>query len=174
MQMRFRHTFVIIFLSFFLADSRSSSGQDTGLYPSLNAGIKAPDIKGKDSKNKSFCLSKIKSRYTLLYFYEVHCHLCAVVTPELQKLYNSYHDIGLEVVAIPVESDREEWKRYLLEQQLSWKNIFPDSLSLDSLRADYKLTVSPTMYLLDRNKILLTNRLGRIEQLEAELNQRIR
>ncbi len=136
--------------------------------------MKAPDIKGKNVHGEPFRLSKVKSKFTLLYFYEIHCHLCAVVTPELKKLYDSYHKIGLEVVAVAVESDGEEWKKYILDEHLDWLNISPGPGNLDKLRADYKLTVSPTMYLLDRRKILLTGRLGRIEHLEEELNQRIR
>lgn len=151
-----------------------SFGQENSLYPSLNPGIKAPAIKAKNADGKEFHLSKVKSRLTLLYFYEVHCHLCAVVTPELKKLYDSYHKTGLEVVAIPVESDRDEWIKYVADERLDWLNVFPDSGLLDKLRSDYKLTVSPTMYLLDRKKIVLTQRLGRIEHVEAELNQRIR
>lgn len=151
-----------------------SLGQENSLYPSLSPGIKAPVIKAKNADGKVFRLSKVKSRYTLLYFYEVHCHLCAVVTPELKKLYDSYHKIGLEIVAVPVESDRDEWKKYITDEHLNWLNIFPDPGQLDKLRSDYKLTVSPTMYLLDRKKIVLTQRLGRIEHVEAELNQRIR
>ena len=149
-------------------------GQENSLYPSLEPGIHAPSIHAKDKNGKSFRLSKVRSKFTLLYFYEVHCHLCAVVTPELKKLYNSYHSIGLEVVAIPVESDREEWKKYIEEEHLDWLNIFPDNGTLDKLRSDYKISVSPTMYLLDRKKMVLTQRLGRIEHLEEQLNQRIR
>ncbi len=166
------------FISFFILigciNPFISFGQENSLYPSLSPGIKAPAIKAKDTAGKAFRLSKVKSRYTLLYFYEVHCHLCAVVTPELKKLYDSYHKIGLEVVAIPVESDKDEWNKYVIDEHLNWLNIFPDPGQLDKLRSDYKLTVSPTMYLLDRKKIVLTQRLGRIEHLEAELNQRIR
>ncbi len=151
-----------------------SMGQETSLYPSLKPGIKAPPIKGKGTDGKVFRLSKVKSKYTLLYFYEVHCHLCAVVTPELKKLYDSYRKIGLQIVAIPVESDRAEWSSYIQEAGLDWLNVFPDAGTVDKLKSDYLLTVSPTMYLLDRKKILVTERLGRIEHLEEVLNSRIR
>ena len=148
--------------------------QDTLLYPSLPPGIQAPVFKGKNENRKTVSLTKVKARLTLLYFYEVNCHLCEVVTPELKKLYDSYHKLGLEIIAIPLESGREEWKRYITDHGLTWKNVFLAPVTRDKVRSDYKLTVSPTMYLLDKNKILLSQRMGRIEQVEDELNKRIR
>jgi peroxiredoxin len=162
-----------VILLFFLL-GKASRAQDTLLYPSLPVGLQAPDFKGRSETGKTFSLLKVKSRYTLLYFYEVHCHLCELVTPQLKKLYDSYHEIGLEIVAVPSASSKEEWLSYIREQSLTWKNIFPDEHSQDSIKEDYQLTVSPTMYLLDRNKILLTQRLGRAEQVEEEINRRIR
>jgi cytochrome oxidase Cu insertion factor (SCO1/SenC/PrrC family) len=157
----------------FISVQTVSWGQDTLLYPSLPPGIKAPGFKGEDENGRCQSLANIKSRYILLYFYEVHCHLCEVVTPELKKLYDSYHKTGLEVIAIPVGSDKDEWKNYVAGNKLNWKNIFPGK-NQDVLKSDYMITVSPTIYLLGKDKILLTQRMGRIEQVEAELNQRIR
>ncbi len=162
-----------LFLLTVFSFSKSFS-QDTLLYPSLAPGKCAPIIKGKGETGKPFSLSKLKSRYTLLYFYEVHCHLCEVVTPQLKKLYGSYYKLGMEVVAVPVESNKEEWLGYIKEQSLNWKNVFLSRENLNQLRTDYKLTVSPTIYLLDKNKILLAQRMWRAEQVEEELNKRIR
>lgn len=166
--------FSTVAVVFFLWFCPVAAAQDSLLYPSLPVGMKAPDIKGKDENGKSFKLSEIKSRFVLLYFYEVHCHLCATVTPELKKLFDAYNKTGLEVVAVAVESGKEDWLEYLREHKPGWRNVLPAGKCIDKLRSDYKLTVSPTFYLLDKNKILLTQRIGRIERVEEELNQRIR
>ena len=171
---RLLRTWLIYFSVLFFAGAVQSRAQDTLLYPSLAPGSKAPPVSGTDEHGNPFRLSKIKSRYTLLYFYEVHCHLCEVVTPELKKLYDFYHPLGLEVIAVAIESDKEAWTRYIEDQSLTWKNIYPGDKNRDHIKSNYLLTVSPTIYLLDRNKILLTQRLGRAEQVEEELNQRIR
>ena len=142
------------------------------LYPTLQPGVVAPNVKGKNEKGKSCSLYKIKSRLTLIYFYEVHCHLCESMIPDLKKLYEAYHKIGLEIVAVPTESSKEDWKKYIEENQLTWKHIFPHHTA--ALKTDYLLTVSPTFYLLDKKHILLTNRMGRIEEIENALNIHIR
>jgi len=150
----------------------SESYAQEPLYPTLEPGIHAPEVKGKNEKGKNCSLSKVKSRLTLLYFYEVHCHLCESIIPDLKQLYEAYHNIGLEIVAIPVNSAKEEWKKYVQENKFPWKNYFPRDLDL--FKSDYLLSVSPTFYLLDKNHVLLTHRLGRIEQVEEELNIHIR
>ena len=164
----------ILVILIFLSVAFKSYSQDSLLYPSLPPGITAPLIVGKTETGKSFSLAKVKSRYTLLYFYEVDCHLCALVTPQLKKLYESYHSIGLEVVAVPVEAKREEWLAYVADHALTWKNVLVTGNNLETLKKDYLLEVSPTFYLLDRRKTLLNQRMGRIEQVEEELNRRIR
>jgi thiol-disulfide isomerase/thioredoxin len=153
---------------------KMSVAQDSLLYPSLSAGIDAPLFKGKDENGKKILLEKVKSRYTLLYFYEIHCHLCETITPELKKLYTAYHGIGLEIIAVPLEGNQHEWLKYVKAEQLSWKNVFLSANNLKRVKSDYKLTVSPTFYLLDKNRKVLTQRMGRIEQVIDELNLRIR
>lgn len=169
-----KRLFIVQFFLIFLFTSTHLHAQDSLLYPSLQRGAIAPAIKGKNEKGKTIHLAKIKSRYTLLYFYEVHCHLCELITPELKRLYDSYHPLGLEVLAIPTSSTRQEWKEYISRYSLNWINLFPEGNNLENIRSAYLLTASPTIYLLDRKKIILTQRLGRAEQVEEELNSRIR
>jgi peroxiredoxin len=158
----------LVLLSLFITIAQAQEP----LYPTLAKGFHAPDIKGKNERGKKCSLSKVKSRLTLLYFYEVHCHLCESIVPRLKDLYEAYHKTGLEILAIPVNSEKGEWKKYIDENKLQWKNIFPTSPEV--LQSSYLLSVSPTFYLLDKNHILLTQRLGRIEQVEEELNIHIR
>src|SRR6188768_780979 len=171
--MMIRKSFPVLFHLIFLFAFLSGTKAQEPLYPTLQPGKTAPEVKGKNIKGKSCSLYKIKSRLTLLYFYEVHCHLCESLIPKLKQLYEAYHEIGLEIVAIPVESDKEDWKKYVTDNQLPWKHIYPVK-GADSLKSNYLLTVSPTFYLLDKNHVLLTHRLGRIEQVEEELNIHIR
>jgi len=160
--------FTLVFVSSFICVSLAQEP----LYPTLAKGFHAPEVKGKSERGKKGSLSKIKSRLTLLYFYEVHCHLCESIVPDLKKLYDSYHKLGLEIVAVPVNSEKDDWKKYINENQLSWKHIFPNDP--ETLKSNYQLTVSPTFYLLDKNFLLLTERMGRVEQVEEALNLYIR
>ena len=163
---------VLLNLIFFLTIVTAAEAQEP-LYPTLQPGIVAPEVKGKNEDGKRYSISKIKSRLTLLYFYEVHCHLCESIIPKLKELYQAYHKAGLEIVAVPVESSKEDWLKYIGDNQLPWKHIFPGS-NAASVKSNYLLNVSPTFYLLDKNHVLLTHRLGRVEQVEEELNIRIR
>jgi len=161
-------SFIVLVVGIFILQAQDP------LYPTLPKGSKAPAFSGIDEHGNAFTLTGVKSKFVLLYFYEVHCHLCEAVTPELKKLYDSYHPLGLEVVAIPLSSDSLDWRSYIQDQVLNWINIFPGKMSQELLKSAYLVTVSPTIYLLDRKKVLLSERMGRAEQVETELNQRIR
>jgi len=163
---------LLVLLSLFTAFISTSYSQEP-LYPTLEPGIHAPEVKGKNEKGKSCSLSKIKSRITLLYFYEVHCHLCESMIPKLKELYEAYHKTGLEIVAIPIGAERDDWKKYVVENQLPWKHLYP-TRNVEAMKSNYLLTVSPTFYLLDKKHVLLTRRMGRVEQVEEALNLHIR
>lgn len=169
-----KNSFPVLLNLVFLFAFISATYAQEPLYPTLNAGVHATDIKGKNEKGRNCSLSKIKSRLTLLYFYEVHCHLCESLIPDLKKLYEAYHKTGLEIIAIPFSSTRDDWKDFIKENKLPWKHLYPSDEYVDDLQSDYLLTVSPTFYLLDKNHILLTERMGRIEQVEEALNVHIR
>src|SRR5215203_2628429 len=97
---------ILLSLAFLNAFIPRSNAQEP-LYPSLAPGLHAPEVKGKNENGRNRSLSKVKSRLTLLYFYEVHCHLCESITPKLKILYDSYRKTGLEILAIPVETNKD-------------------------------------------------------------------
>ena len=103
-----RKSFPVLFNLIFLFAFLTLAKAQEPLYPTLQPGVAAPEVKGKSIKGKNCSLYKIKSRLTLLYFYEVHCHLCESLIPKLKQLYEAYHEIGLEIVAIPVEADKNK------------------------------------------------------------------
>jgi len=169
--LKLRHTKALFALLFLFTFTGLTHAQEP-LYPTLEQGTQASEINGKNEKGKMYSLQKVKSRLTLLYFYEVHCHLCESMIPDLKKLYEAYHKTGLEIVAVPLESSKDDWKKYIIENKLPWKHIY--AKNVESLKSNYLLTVSPTFYLLDKKHVLLTRRLGRVEEVEEALNIHIR
>jgi len=122
---------------------------------------------------KDFKLNQIKSKYTLLIFWEADCSHCKVALPDLGSRYARMKSKGCEVMAIHMLSGdpgRQKWFEFINKNQLlGWINVW------SPYSADYKVIYdiksSPVVYLLDEKKAILAKRIG-VDQAEGLLYER--
>lgn len=110
----------------------------------------------------TFNLHQIKSKYTILYFWEADCGHCKQATPELQDVYEKIKDLGVEVVACHVINSIEGkvlWMDFLNDHEMyDWINCW--SPYNNDFRKEYNLQSFPQLFLLDENKKILAKRLS--------------
>lgn len=119
-------------------------------------GQKAPAINMQDSTGKAVSLYDVKSKYTLVVFWEQGCGHCKKEIPKLLELYNTKLKAkGVEVFAIESEEKVKDWKKFLIENKLHWINVWePDDYKRAVTKKYYFIESTPTMFLLDENKII--------------------
>lgn len=117
-------------------------------------------------------LHQIKADFIILYFYEPGCGHCKTVTPQLLKLYEKYKSKGLEVYAVYILDDKEEWIDYTTKNNLNWINVF-DPTNASFFRYYYDIYSTPTIYMLDRDKKIIAKRVG-VETLEQIIEDKTR
>lgn len=108
------------------------------------------DLELRTPKNKKFRIYDVKSRYTVLYFYNTDCALCRGVTKDLAEMYAEYGRDEMEIVAIYTGRDNK-WKNYLKENTPGWINLW-DRKRASGMFDKYDLIDVPAIYLLDENK----------------------
>src|SRR5213078_625616 len=88
------------------------------------------------------------------------CGHCKKEVPALSQYYDSLRTKGfsLEVFAVGIESDMEEWKKFIRENKLKWINV-SDLYNNTNFRAYYDIYSTPVVYLLDENKKIIAKRL---------------
>lgn len=147
----------------------------------------APNITLPDTSfNVWYSLNKIKSPYTVLYFWDPDCGHCQKVTPKLGDIARRFNDKGVTVFAVCTQREIDKWKKFIIEKKLDFINvaIYPDMVehpekyvleknltdigSLNFHRT-YDIYSTPQVYLLDENKKIIGRRLG-VEDLEGYLN----
>lgn len=151
--------------------------------PTLLGNI-APNLILQDSAEVNWInLKNVKSKYTILYFWDSGCGHCKKETPKLKELYKKVKDKGVEVYAVGTELENAAWKKYIRENQLDWINVsdnpeinknaykYLQYTTIESLnfRDTYDIYSTPRVFLLDENKKILAKRIG-VEQLEEMLN----
>jgi peroxiredoxin len=122
-------------------------------------GKKAPSIVLPDTSNVMRALDSIKTRYTVLYFWDYDCGLCQKETPQLVKWYDSIKGQGIEVYAVEInEENIGKWKEYIIKHHLDWINV-ADIFHTSNFRHEYDVISTPMIYVLDETKHIIAKKI---------------
>ena len=121
----------------------------------LENGTIAPNIIIEDPNGDKIDLSKIESEIIIVMFYASWCPHCQTAIPELVELYNSQKSKRVEVLAISIDKDKNEWRNFISENKMNWLNGC-DSKGWDGkAAADYYLYATPSFFILDEEKRII-------------------
>ena len=142
----------------------------------LLIGKKAPGIIMPDSTGKNVSLYDVKSKYTVVIFWDHGCSHCKKEVPKLVEAYNTKLKAkGVEVFAVETEDKPEDWKKFIRENKMNWFNVHqPDEYSRAVTKKIYDIYSTPVIYLLDENKVIKAKRIdsdqldGFIDMLDKE------
>ena len=115
----------------------------------------AENLELSDEGGSSVALWDIKSNYKVLYFYKPGCAICNESTKRLKELWLEYGErLDCAFIAVNTAQRKEEWLRYIIENELEWINLWDDTKS-NVIFARYFLKEVPQIYLLDRNNVVV-------------------
>jgi thiol-disulfide isomerase/thioredoxin len=119
----------------------------------------AHDLAMPDSAFVMHTLYGIKTKYTVLAFWDPTCGHCKIEIPKLLHYYDSLKTKkSIEVFAVGIESDMDVWKKYIRENKLDWINV-SDLYNQTGFRNFYDIYSTPVIYLLDDRKRIIAKRL---------------
>lgn len=139
--------------------------------PVNKIGDTAPAIKGKDEEGKDVGLQSLAGDYNVIYFYDPDCSHCKKQTPILKSIYDELKGQGISVMAVNIGSDESRWKEYIQEKSLDWINAMGGEYS-GNLIQDYHIMSTPTIYVLDKDKKIISNYL-KVPEVRPYLNEKI-
>ncbi len=83
-----------------------------------------PDITLPGIDGKPVALSSLKDKMILVYFWSTEKAAQSMLNLELLKpLYEKYHDKGLEIYAVSLDTDKTSWATVVRNQGLEWINV---------------------------------------------------
>jgi len=129
----------------------------------------AHDLAMPDTAFVMHTLHGVKSKYTVLVFWDPTCSHCKIEIPKLLHFYDSVKTkMSFEVFAVGIESDMDVWKKYIHDNKLDWVNV-SDLYNQTNFRNFYDIYSTPVIYLLDEKKRIIAKRLD-TEKLSGFLN----
>jgi thiol-disulfide isomerase/thioredoxin len=143
---------------------------------SILIGKTAPNLIMQDSlvgltpDFNTYSLNTLKSKYTLLYFWDPDCGHCQKETPKLLEFYKRIQTkYQIEVYGVGVVSELGPWRKYIREKKLSWINVV-DAFNKTHYKHTYDVYSTPVLYLLDEHKKIIAKRLE-TDQIEEFLDR---
>ncbi|PKP37867.1 MAG: hypothetical protein CVT98_05595 [Bacteroidetes bacterium HGW-Bacteroidetes-15] len=136
----------------------------------VKVGEKAYDFSLELPNKQKVKLSKIQAKYKLLVFWSTWCPHCIETLPQINDIYESYKDSGLEVIAISIDEEDNLWKRYIKDMNLNWVNIREPISEGSKVLVMYEVNETPKMFLLSKDLEILSRPTTR-RQLEVKLKR---
>lgn len=134
---------------------------------SLQPGKAVPSISYPDDKGKMQSLDKYKGKYILMDFWASWCGPCRAAVPKVKELYSQYHNDGLEIVSISIDTDEQAWRKAMDEEKMPWEQML--SPDLDETMKLFQFGGIPTLYMVDTEGKIIDRFTGYSPDAEAEI-----
>ena len=89
----------------------------------VQIGMVAPEISLPDTSGNIIHLSSLRGNFVLIDFWASWCGPCRRENPAVVKLYNQYHESGLEVYGVSLDTQRYRWVKAIDDDQLGWVHV---------------------------------------------------
>ncbi len=136
-------------------------------------GIKAAELEMLNTEDKPTSLYSLDADYTVISFWDPNCGHCKEEIPRLDSIYRASwkkHNVKIFAVLTPdnKQSVKPEWLSFIKDHNLGeWTHVYRTKEMEDadyaamkpSFRQLYDITLTPTMYLLDKDKRIIGKKL---------------
>ena len=99
-------------------------------------------------------LAELAGKVVLIDFWSTDCVPCVRELPNLKQLLAKYNAHGLELVGIPLDSDRDTLQRCIAKQQIDWPQYFDPAGRTNRLAQEFGIVGTPVVWLVDRHGLL--------------------
>jgi peroxiredoxin len=124
------------------------------LFSQMRPGQTAADLSLPDLNGKLVSLYQLKGKVVLIDFWASWCGPCRHNNPRLVKLYNKYHDRGLEIYGVSLDEDEGSWKKAVHHDKLSWIQVIDDKGWEASSISTYGVDFIPSSFLIDKRGVI--------------------
>ena len=136
----------------------------------LEIGKIAPNFTSTTPNGETLALNDIKGKVTIIDFWAAWCGPCRRENPNVVKVYNKYHEKGLEIISVSLdrEGQKQRWLKAIEDDKLNWHHVSGLKYFNDPVAQLYNITSIPATFILDQDGKIVAKRL-RGEALEKKI-----
>lgn len=133
-------------------------------------GNAAPNFSAPTPTGEMMSLKDALGKYTIIDFWASWCRPCRIENPNVVKVYNKYHDKGLNIISISLDKaeQKDKWLQAIKDDKMDWYHVSNLQYWQDPIARQYNVRSIPATFLLDENGIIIDKNL-RGAALEAKI-----
>lgn len=125
---------------------------------SVAIGTKAPNFSAPTPTGEKLALYDVLGKITIIDFWAAWCKPCRAENPNVVKLYNKYHEKGLNILGVSFDKTPGAWKKAIEDDGLIWDHV-SNVQYFDEIAKLYNLNAIPATVILDEKGIILAKNL---------------
>lgn len=136
-----------------------------------SVGAKAPEFTAPTPDGGELALNDALGKVTLVDFWAAWCKPCRAENPNVVRVYEKYHDKGLNILGVSLDRTEEAWKKAIEDDGLNWQHVSHVAYFNDPVAKLYNVDAIPAAFLLDENGVIVAKNLRgpALEEKVAEL-----
>ena len=114
-----------------------------------------PEITMPDMYGKEHSLSTYEGKLILLHFWSAEVGNSNSFNADLKRVYEKYHDHGLEIFQVAIDTSKALWINTVQEQELPWVTVCDLQGQASPVVGAYNVRALPSNYLISRDGNIL-------------------
>ena len=116
----------------------------------LKPGTPAPDFQLNTPDGKTVKFSEFaKGKYVVIDFWASWCPDCRKDLPEIIRLYNKFHEDGVEFLGVSFDTDKEKWTNYIAQSGVPYPQVSElKRMNQSDVAKAYGVRWIPSIYLI--------------------------
>lgn len=146
-----------------IAASPSSKALNTMIESMKKADVggAAPNFSAPSPNGEIIALNDVLGKYTIIDFWASWCRPCRQENPNVVKVYNQFHDKGLNIISVSLDKAGQEdrWLKAIEADQMTWEHVSNLKGWNEPIAKLYNVRSIPATFLLDENGNIIAKNL---------------
>lgn len=141
----------------------------------LSIGKTPPNFTLEELNGAKYDLYKnvAKNKYTLIMFWSSWCEHCKGEAPEVKKCYEDWNFKGFDIVGVSIDRNKAPWAEAVKTRGFEFHNVCGMKEYQSPVAKDYRVTRTPSFFLLDSDKHIVLKPKG-IKEVQAFLAKNLK
>lgn len=120
----------------------------------LQVGNTPPDFTLPSANGSSTNFDSVAQSHklTLVLFWASFCHKCEREIPQLKEIYEKYKSKGFEILAVSVDTDKQDWLKGIKTFDAQWVNVSDLKGWRSPVSEDFRVSSTPVMFLVNQDR----------------------
>ncbi|MDY8138943.1 TlpA disulfide reductase family protein [Aquimarina sp. 2201CG5-10] len=136
----------------------------------IDIGSEAEDFSAPTPDGKLLSLKESLGKVTIVDFWASWCKPCRLENPNVVRVYNKYHDKGLNIIGVSLDKREKSWTQAIADDNLEWNHVSNLKYWQDPIAKAYGVRSIPATFILDENGNVIAKNL-RGPSLEKKISE---